>query len=658
VRRWMFAAPVALLAVLATTVFGVRGAPSEATAQKRPGLTPMQQRLLSGTASVAVQSTTTRRALGAAAALAQDQTPTRETGCPANRGTNVRANQECQNLTDPDLAGRGQAQNETSIAQDPNHPWRMIASSNDYRRGDGNCYAYVSRNGGGSWRDSTIPMSFTRGTAFGAARQYWGGGGDTSVAFDTKGNAYLSCQVFNRGTPTSSNPDLSSAFYVYRTPGAAIDRGGANWTFPGRPVAEVADVAGTGETDFLDKQLLTVDNHRGSPYQDRVYVTWTTFAADGTAYIYEAYSSDYGEHFSAPVLVSGASPLCTNTFDVPTPQGPCNSNQFSQPFTGPDGALYVVWANYNTATSQVPGEDEGEGGDDGITGQQAEGGDNRNQLLLARSADGGQTFSAPVKVADFYELPDCQTYQGADEGRACVPEKGETANSIFRAANYPVGAVNPRNPRRVTVTFGSYINRHSNEDNGCVPEGYNEDTALPLYAGVKTTGACNNDIVVSTSRNAGQTFSGQSTDPRDLPSVRQGDGATDQWFQWADYAPSGRFAVSYYDRYYGDDEQTGFSDFSVSGSSDALTFTTARATSSSMPPPTQFQGTFWGDYTGLTVVKAGAHPSWSDTRDPELFTCRDAEGNVALPPTTCTAPGANADPANDQNVYVRSMGLP
>ena len=68
---------------------------------------------------------------------------TAETGCPANRGSNVRVNQNCQNLSDPDLAGRGQAQNETSIAQDPRNPRHIVASQNDYRRGDGNCYSCV-----------------------------------------------------------------------------------------------------------------------------------------------------------------------------------------------------------------------------------------------------------------------------------------------------------------------------------------------------------------------------------------------------------------------------------------------------------------------------------------------------------------------------------
>ena len=38
--------------------------------------------------------------------------------------------------------------------------------------------------------------------------------------------------------------------------------------------------------------------------------------------------------------------------------------------------------------------------------------------------------------------------------------------SVFRATNYPSGAVNPRNPRQVVVSYGSYLNRTSTEANG------------------------------------------------------------------------------------------------------------------------------------------------------------------------------------------------
>ncbi|HET9614721.1 MAG TPA: hypothetical protein VFP22_07910, partial [Candidatus Limnocylindrales bacterium] len=49
---------------------------------------------------------------------------------------------------------------------------------------------------------------------------------------------------------------------------------------------------------------------------------------------------------------------------------------------------------------------------------------------LWKSTDGGQSFSTPVVVSKFYELPDCLTYQSSDAGRACVPEKGPTHNSV------------------------------------------------------------------------------------------------------------------------------------------------------------------------------------------------------------------------------------
>ena len=78
-------------------------------------------------------------------------------GCPASQGDNIKVNQNCLNLTDPDLQGRGQAQNETWIAADPNNPAHLVASYNDYRRGDGTCGVSYSLNGGKTWADTTTP---------------------------------------------------------------------------------------------------------------------------------------------------------------------------------------------------------------------------------------------------------------------------------------------------------------------------------------------------------------------------------------------------------------------------------------------------------------------------------------------------------------------
>jgi hypothetical protein len=634
-RRHLFIG-VVVGAVLALTLLAGRSTQTTATAARTAGLTPLQQRLASGTSSARLDAPQQPAALATQRRLPSTSGAAKDGGCPADRGSNVRVNQDCQNLTDTDLAGRAQAQNETAVAVDPRDPSSLVAASNDYRRGDSSCITSYSGDGGRSWKDSTPPMGFTRGDAFGGgvARQYWHAGGDTSVAWDTKGNAYLSCLQFMRGQPTTANPDLSSGLYVYRSTGSR----GASWNFPARPVAEQDDTAGTG-TAMLDKQYLTVDAHQGSPFQDRVYVTWTFYAPDGTSYIYGSHSADYGEHFSAPTLVSADSALCPEALGAPTAHGRCNTNQYSQPFTGRDGALYVVWSNYNVTDFSSPA-------------------DNRMQVLLTKSTDGGDTFSAPVKVADFYELPDCVTYQGTSSGVACVPEKGTTTNSFFRASNYPSGAVNPLDPREIVVSVASYVNGHSDERNGCVPRGFNRDTLLPVYDGVKADGSCNNDILTSVSHDAGATFTGSSADVRTLPSVRPDDPQADQFWQWAAFDPAGRFAVSYYDRAYGDAETTGFSDISLSGSRDGSHFATTRVTSGSMPPPTQFAGAFFGDYGALTADRRRAHPVWMDTRDAALFVCRDGDGNVSLPPAVCTQGAANADVANEQNIYTRSLAIP
>jgi hypothetical protein len=598
-------------------------------------LKPIQRRLLSGFADLEVnpssplRTTASTSGTRAAAAASVATNP-----CPANLGNNFRVNQDCQNIADAALAGRSQAQNETAIAEDPLNPQHVVAFYNNYERGDGDCIGAYSLNGGTTWQNTFAPTSFTYGAAFGGdAREYWQSHGDPSVAWDTKGNAYLSCQVFDRGPTVSNVPDSSSAVYVYRSTAT----NGASWNFPGRPVIEFFDPTGTSGV-LEDKPYLTVDNHVGSPFQDRIYVTYTEFAADGTGYLWESFSADYGETFSSRVLVSTSSPLCTNTYGLPTPNGTCNENQFSDPFVGPDGALYVVFDNYNNT----------------VTGL-----DNSNQVLLTKSTDGGNTFSAPVLVSTYYDLPDCATYQnGQDAGRACVPEKGSTANSYFRATNYPSGAVNPTNGQQVVVTFGSYINKNSNSSNGCVPQSFSTTTGANLYTGVKTPGSCNNDIVLSVSNDGGTTFTGTTTDVRNMPVVTAAtaQATTDQFWQWEAFTTNGRLVVSYYDRQYGTDEATGALDVSASTSSNLSSMQVQRVTSGSMPPPTQFGGVFFGDYTGLTAVTS-ALPLWMDTRIDELFLCTGT-GVAGVPPAICTGTATNAALANDENIFTGKVTVP
>jgi hypothetical protein len=257
-----------------------------------------------------------------------------------------------------------------------------------------------------------MPDGFTRGTAFGGvAREYWQASGDASVAWDSRGNAYYACLQFSRGQPTTNNSDFSSAVYVYRSTGD----GGASWNFPGRPVVETFTRSTTG-VPLTDKPYIAVDSNPASPFRDRVYVTWTQFAADGTAYIYEVHSNDYGQTFSNPVVVSTTSSLCSNTLGLPTPQGSCNANQFSDPFIGPDGTLYVAFDNTNTTNSS---------------------GDNHFQVVPTHSTDGGAAFTG--SATDPRMLPVVNTAPGR-----LAPTSGSSGPRS-----------RPRDPWRPPTTTGS-----------------------------------------------------------------------------------------------------------------------------------------------------------------------------------------------------------
>ncbi|HKD17122.1 MAG TPA: hypothetical protein VKG23_04565, partial [Thermoanaerobaculia bacterium] len=359
-RRSLHVLGALVVMAVVAAIAGATSSPGHAKGISLNGLNKIQKRLISGSLAMSLTGATSSGTAtcgntdnggdepdeapscppdsyspapggGGGAGSTAGYSPSGNGGCAVNRGNNIKVNQECLTISDGDLQGRGQSQNEESIAVDPNNSKHVVASQNDYRRGDGNCYAAYSLDSGKNWNDSTVPMSFTRGLGT-QPREYWQAGGDTSVAWDTRGNAYLSCQVFNRGAGTSPNADASSGFMIMRS----TQNNGGSWNFPGRYTTSFFDPAGT--TGVLeDKALMAIDDNVSSPFRDRIYVTWTEFAADGTAYIYEVHSDNYGESFSPRVLVSADNGMCPVTFGLPTPQGNCNENQFSDPFVGPDG---------------------------------------------------------------------------------------------------------------------------------------------------------------------------------------------------------------------------------------------------------------------------------------------------------------------------------
>src|SRR5215467_11131990 len=161
-------------------------------------------------------------------------------------------------------------------------------------------------------------------------------------------------------------------------------------------------------------------------------------------------------------------------------------------------------------------------------------------------------------------------------------------------------------------------------------------TPAPRRPGPATTRSCS-----ASPTTPGPRSPGAPPTPRLLPVVNtaSGQATTDQWWQWTGFTPKGTLVSSYYDRQYGSAETTGDMDFSVSTSMNLSSFQVRRATSASMPLPTQFPDTqgnsqFIGDYTGMSSV-SGAHPIWADTRNPDAFVC---PGTAApcVPPALCT----------------------
>ena len=582
---------------------------SGATATGGPNL-PKFLKPISGTVSVDALATSAAGARAQLQVSAAAIAPTTTSGgCADHSATNYRANQECTNQSAPGFLGRASSQNETAVAVNPTNANNVIISQNDYRNGDGACGVDFSLDGGTHWGSGLVPMNFGRGF-MGAARHYWTSGGDTSVAFDSSGEAYLMCQVFVRPFPTNDEGDHvpvagSSAFEIFRS-----SDGGASWSFPGNYVVSTAGAV-NGGLGLLDKEYMTIDTTPGSPYEDRIYVAWANYPADfSEAPIYFAYSSDHGVTWHQTGEISGFSAsLCPISF-AGRPAGTCNNSQFADPFVAPNGDVYVAFVNGDNCAGA-------------LSGCPGPSGDNHSQILIVKSTDGGNSFGNPVKVGDYNELPDCLTYTGQDAFRSCVPTAPLSTKSIFRAANYPSGVAVTN--QTIVVDYASYINAHSNPSNPtgggkCRPDGYSSTTALPLYTGVGVVNGCNNDIVISASTNGGASFSGTTADVASLP-TRNDEGAqlADQWFQWSAKTPSGAVVASYYDRQYGNDMSTGNMDFTLAKPSGFV-----RVTDASMPPANDFPAsgsvtysTFMGDYTGLAVGSDGkAHPAWEDTRNP------------------------------------------
>jgi hypothetical protein len=340
------------------------------------------------------------------------------------------------------------SQNEPAIAVDPNNPKRVVVGLNDYVARTWSCTidgtpcsaladafsgTFYSNDGGATWCCvATDPDHL--GTLIPGIEHLTGGiydaGGDPSVAFDSQGHVFYAGLGFDRIAPPNT---------------VAVNKGtfDANGALSWGPPTFIAQT--TAPSHFNDKEWIGVDTHAGSPFQDRVYVSFTRFLFNPStggyvqSPIFFAFSSDGGATFSDP------QPIVSNVL----------YDQGSRVAVGPDGTVFVFW--------------EGSRRHDAF-----------NSIWVTASTDGGVTFSTPVPVAPAVDI---------------IPP----FSTVFRVNSFPAADIAPNGT--LYAAWSSEVRNDSTM--------YGADPVCAFfYSGVASVYTnCHSSAVWSSSTDGGATWS-------------------------------------------------------------------------------------------------------------------------------------------------------
>jgi len=192
----------------------------------------------------------------------------------------------------------------------------------------------------------------TFATAEGTVPPDWRTAGDVSVAFDNKGNAYLSYLTFDKLGSASywRHGAGRNGIFVRRSPD-----GGKTWEKT--PVGvRVWNTGNEPGMQYEDMPRIFADNGPKSPHAGMLYIGWIEWQIDKSIMLFSR-SSDQGKTWSAPLRISTQAGL------------PRDDNGSVVGFHGTvsaDGAIYAIW-NWGT------------------------------NIVLTTSSDGGKTFT-PSRV--------------------------------------------------------------------------------------------------------------------------------------------------------------------------------------------------------------------------------------------------------------------
>ena len=463
-----------------------------------------------------------------------------------------------------DCTSRRQA--EEQVAVNPLDATNVIAGQNDSRIGFNHCGFDYSLNGGGTFGDGIPP--FFQHVNPGTGHTY-DAASDPNVTFNGVGVAWYSCVVFDVNTNASG---------LLAVPSTPLLKGSAYANVPAGPSKYVVAETNDGHT-FYDKQFMAGDPRRG---QSSVYVTFTVFTSDQkcskgnnpgaycSSEIFYSKWDDATQKWSPIANVSGTSPLCTggNTFNKKAPADACNFDQGSMPVVNPvDGSVFVVWNNGNTPTAL-------------------------NQTLGRRIGSDGK-MGPVVKVGQDNEanIALCDFGRGPEE---CVKSLNVRTN------DFPAIAVDPTNPSHLVSVWQD--SRHS------------------------APGAGTYDVVVSDSRNGGQTWSDADGGGKVL------DGASGEALSQPSVAvtQTGTTAVSFY-------RANAYTGNAIGGGTFGYGMRVRPASSGSFgndsplsdrqnypsPQSNPTQAGFLGDYSSIAASPAPGsnvvHAVWADTRNRSVF---------------------------------------
>jgi len=302
------------------------------------------------------------------------------------------------------------------------------------------------------------------------------------------------------------------------------------------------------KSNFDDHDWVAVDTSPSSPHFGRVYAFWAVFcnpcSGNGNVKLYLAHSDDEGRTWSPAVQVSAVANNSAQGF-----------RETGQMTVSRAGTVEAFWTE-NADSKKLP-----------------------SLQVVAVSTDGGQTFSAPVTIAQVTDYPLTGTPFDVVDLFNRVP--GMSA----RVDCFPHPAADPSSAR-VYVVWCDFSNGHGTVQGAVSSDGVHW-TSLGTIASLAGRNAFFPQVAVSPAGTVSVTFDALTQPPQDDP--------------W-------QTGVQTYDNYYVESPAGGAS----------FTAPLRVSTASSNPDGSSYnnlQEQFIGDYVGIVDGPRQAYVVWTDSRN-------------------------------------------